>query len=909
MAVAARSRVAKPTRLPAALTLQPGAHLGPYEIITAIGAGGMGEVFRAKDAKLDREVAIKVLPSALAQEPDRLARFEREAKLLASLNHPNIAHVYGFEASTLPDGSTAHFLAMELVAGEDLAARLRRGAVPVDEALAIARQIAEGLEEAHEKGIVHRDLKPANIKLTPDGKAKVLDFGLAKAYESSGTGSAPDVSHSPTMSRHMTEAGMIMGTAAYMSPEQARGKAVDKRADIWSFGVVLFEMLTGARAFAGETVSDTLAAVLMREIDWTALPPATPPSIDRLLRRCLDRDVRHRLQSIAEARIALEAPMIADTTKASTGSPPREGASRKLTRLVPWSIAAGAVLFGLWPGRGGVTSKANSPIHVDVSLPPDIEPVPSLEASFALSPDGRMVAITAFRGGSRRLHIRRLASDETFEVGDSDGVNLATFSPQGDSVAFVTNSGVLSKASLADQQRERLADGVDLTGGLAWGNSGIAYVRNSVIWLKPEGGGPERQVTKLDEARHEVLHAYLHFLPDGRTLLFSSLTTQPGEERAEAVSLIDGTRTAVMEHAGTPLWSPTGHLLFARDGALLATTFDPVSLKATGAATRVIAKGTVATTMLGGLAVRLSPSGDLLLLPISYRAARVAAVTRAGGVTILPFPLARYLNPRVSPDGRRVMVEVQSLRLDAFDFERQTISRLTPEAPGTVFSLWNRDGTAIVFKRFNAPYWIATDGSGRGGPVPGGVTNDFLSGPGPDADSFLSARISAQNAADVFLLSISGKFAPKPLIATPAYEGGGQVSKDGRWLVYVTSESGRLETAVRRYPALDRKWPVSSGFGVQPRWRTDGREIYYRDGENMMAASFDGSKDVPIIGKPVVLFKDEYDLGQGVTNAGYDVTNDGGFILLRRDAKGAGLSLILNWTEELKEIIARGGVN
>jgi hypothetical protein len=363
-----------------------------------------------------------------------------------------------------------------------------------------------------------------------------------------------------------------------------------------------------------------------------------------------------------------------------------------------------------------------------------------------------------------------------------------------------------------------------------------------------------------------------------------------------------------MEHASTPIWSSTGHLLFARDGALLATSLDPVSLKTAGTVTRVIAKGTVATTMLGGLSVRLSRSGDLLLLPVSYRATRVTAVTREGAVTALPFPLSRYLNPRVSPDGRRVMVEGQSLRLEALDLDRQTISRLTPEAPGTIFSLWNRDGTAVVFKRFNAPYWKATDGSGREGPVPSGITNDFLSGAGPDSDTFFSSRISPEGAADIVLMSISGKFPPKALIATPAYEGGAQLSRDGRWLVYVTSESGRLETAVRRYPSLDRAFRVSSGLGVQPRWRADGREIYYRDGENMVAVSFDGSRDEPVIGKPVALFKDDYDLGQGVTIAAYDVARDGRFILLRRDAKGAGLSLVLNWTEELKEIIARGGV-
>ena len=895
------------------MTLTSGTRLGPYEVVTAIGAGGMGEVYRAKDSRLGRDVAIKVLPAAFAQDPERLARFEREARVLASLNHTNIAHVYGFESATVPDGSTAHFLAMEMVEGEDLAERLKRGAIPVSEALAIGKQIAEGLEEAHEKGIVHRDLKPANIKLTPDGKVKVLDFGLAKAYASDGSssGGPPDISNSPTMSRHMTEAGLIMGTAAYMSPEQARGKAVDKRADIWSFGVVLFEMLTGARTFAGETVSDTLAAVLMREIDWTKLPANAPPAIERLLRRCLDRDVRRRLQAIAEARIVLDGPMAAETASGPipAGMPARS--VNRLVRAAPWLIAVAALVsarFGLWPGSRTGASRPLDPTHVEVALPPDIEPVPTLEASFNISPDGRLVSVTAFRGGARRLHVRRLRSEETFEVGDSDGVNLSVFSPESDRVAFVTNRGVLMRASLADQQRERLAQGVDLTGGLAWGKSGIAFIRAGAIWIKPDGATPERQITKLDEARHEVLHANLNFLPDGETLLFSGLTAEPGEERVEAVSTRTGTRTVVMEHASTPLWSPTGHLLFARDGAVLAISFDPASLKASGTATRVIAKGTVATTMLGGPAVRLSRSGDLLRLPTTYRATRVTAVTRTGTATPLPFPLGRYLNPRVSPDGRRVMVEGDSLRLDAFDFEQQTISRLTPEIPGTVFSLWNRDGSAIVFKRFNLPYWMATDGSGREGPVKGGVANDFLSGAGPDPDSFLSARISPANAADIVLLSISGKFPPKVLIDTPAYEGGAQLSKDGRWILYVTSESGQLETVVRRYPLLERKWPVSPGLGVQPQWRRDGREIYYRDGENMMAVSFDGSKDTPVIGKPTALFKDDFDMGQGVTIASYDVTNDGRFILLKRDAKGAGLSLILNWTEELKELIAKGGV-
>ncbi|HRB13927.1 MAG TPA: serine/threonine-protein kinase, partial [Vicinamibacteria bacterium] len=331
------------------MSCPPGTRLGPYHVTAAIGAGGMGEVYRARDTTLNRDVAIKVLPAALAADTERLARFKREAQVLASLSHSNIAHVYGFEAATLPDGSTAHFLAMELAEGEDLSERLKRGAIPVDEAIGIAKQIAEGLEEAHERGIIHRDLKPANIKLTPDGKVKILDFGLAKALEgeSGASGANSQLSHSPTISRHMTEAGMIMGTAAYMSPEQARGKPVDKRADIWAFGVVLFEMLTGERLFAGETVSDTLAAVLKTDPDWKQLPGETPAALNTLLRRCLERDPRQRLRDIGDARIFLSDPGDAHEDRAPARVPTTSPAS-PARRAMPWlaGVALGALLMG-----------------------------------------------------------------------------------------------------------------------------------------------------------------------------------------------------------------------------------------------------------------------------------------------------------------------------------------------------------------------------------------------------------------------------------------------------------------------------------------------------------------------------------------------------------------------------------
>jgi serine/threonine protein kinase len=884
------------------MSLAAGGALAHYRITGAIGAGGMGEVFRARDTKLDRDVAIKVLPAAFGQDAERVARFKREAQILASLNHPNIAAIHGLEEA---DGTLA--LAMDLIEGEDLAQRLMRGAIPVDEALAIARQIAEALEEAHEHGIVHRDLKPANVKVTRDGKVKVLDFGLARAIQGDvGNSGSAEVSHSPTMTHQATVAGVILGTAAYMSPEQARGRKVDKRADIWSFGVVLFELLTGKRLFGGETVSDVLAAVLTREADWSALPPATPRSVERLLRRCLDRDVRRRLQSIAEARIVLEAP----PANAPEASGPTARARFRPLGLAPWLVAVIAVAAARagWWSRSGPQQPARAVRHFEVSFPPDIETVASIEGSVNLSPDGALVSITGFKGTSRRLQVRRLATDETLEVGaESDNVVSAAFSPDSRSVAFFNNGGVIVRWGLADQQRTILGRGADATGGIAWGPAGIVFTRAGNLWLIPSAGGPERQLTTLDPARHEVLHSNAAFPPGGRSILFSSYSTTPGFERVEAVSTEGGPRTVVMERATTPIWSPTGHLLFLRDGAVFATSFDPVAGKAGGDVTRVIGLG-VARSNFGSASLRLSQSGDLLFAPTSYRATQLVSVARDGAETLLPLESLRRLNPRVSPDGRRVMVEALGLRIDVFDFERQTVSRLTPEHSGTGFSMWSRDGSTIFYRRLNAPYWSSTTGDGQGGLVPSGAVSDYLSGPGPDADTFFSTRIQPDTSGDVYLLSRTGKFEPKPLVRTPAYDGGAQLSPDGRWLVYVSGASGQFETIVARYPALDRSWSVSAGAGTQPRWRRDGREIFYRDNQSVMAVPFDGSRDVPVLGKPVPLFKDDYERGQGSTIANYDVTPDGRFVMLRRDARGANLKLVLNWSEELRAIIAAGGV-
>ena len=880
------------------MPLSPGTRIGPYEITAAIGAGGMGEVYRARDTKLNRDTAVKVLPEAFAADGSGVARLRREAQLLASLNHPHVASIYGLEEA---DGALA--LALELVEGEDIAQRLARGAIPLEEAIGYARQIIDGLEAAHEKGIVHRDLKPANIKVTSDGVVKILDFGLAKAYEGDALQSGSGPSQSPTMARQGTEAGVILGTAAYMSPEQARGRPVDKRTDIWAFGVVLFEMLSGRKLFPGETLSDTLAAVLTREPDWSLLPSSTPAGVRRLLARCLERDARKRLRDIGDAR-----PELDDVREASGRT--EAAPTSALWRVLPWGLAAAAALAAGWAllGRNGLDTPARDVIHLDVAFPPDVEPLSTTSGGVAISPDGRSVVMVGVRDGVRRLFIRRLDRGEASELPGTSGGTAAAFSPDGDSVAFFPGSGSITRLSLADQQRKVVASGADLTGGLVWSPAGMIFTRAGALWIvSPEGGAP-RALTVLDAARHEVLHARPMVLAKGRLVLFTSLTTEPGAERIEAVSIDGGARSVVVERATTPVWSPTGHLLFARDGALLAVAVDPTTAALRGAAIPVMPSGAVEAGATGDLSLGLSASGTLLYVPAGFNDKRVVSVGRDRAALALDLPGGSYTNPRISPDGRRLLVENGVNFIEALDLARGTRARLTSSAFGTLMSTWTADGNRVVFRRFHSPCWTRADGGGDAAPLPAAGVNDWPTSPGPDPDSVIVVRIRPETGGDVFLISISGAFEPKPLIVTPAYEGGAQLSPDGRFLLYQSNASGQAEIYVRPYPALDRQWQVSEGGGVQARWSRNSREIYYRSENRIVAVPISTSGKEPVFGKPVALFADEYEFGQGISNPNYDVTPDGRFVMLQRSPNGGKLRAVIHWTEELKRILAAGGV-
>jgi serine/threonine-protein kinase len=662
-------------------------------------------------------------------------------------------------------------------------------------------------------------------------------------------------------------------------------------------------MLTGTRLFAGESVAETLGLIFSREPDLTLLPAATPARVRTLVARCLVKDPRQRLRDIGDARLELEAAP--DTPVAATPAP-----TRTLWQALPWGIAAGAALLAAWTlwGRTTVLTTARDVMQLDIGFPRDVEPVALATGGPAISPDGRTVAMIGTKDGARRLFVRQLERREPSEVPGTNGANLVAFSPDGGSVAVTLGSGVITRASLADQQRKVVTSGADLTGGLTWSPAGIIFTRGGALWIVSPDGGAPRALTVLDAARHEVLHDHPIVIPGERFVLFESQTTEPGAERIEAVPIDGGPRSVVVERATTPVWSPTGHLLFARDGAVLAAALDPrtATLQSTGVP--VTPPGTMEMLASGGIVLSVSSTGTLLYMPAGFTDTRVVSVGRDGAALALDLPSGRYANPRISPDGRRLLVESGGNVIEALDLARGTRARLTAGAMNMTFSTWSADANRVVFRRFGSPFWAATDGSGNTGPVPGATVNDYPTSPGPDPDSFIAVRIRPETSADAFLMSISGAFKPKPLIVTPAYEGGVQLSPDGRWLLYQSDASGRAEIYVRRYPALDRQWQASEGGGVQARWSRNSREIYYRSGQRIVAASLDASGAEPVFGKPTALFPDDYDFGAGISIANYDVTPEGRFMMIRRGANGGKLRLVFNWTEELKQILAAGGL-
>jgi Tol biopolymer transport system component len=912
-----------------------GQTLAHYRITAAIGAGGMGEVYRATDTKLGRDVAIKLLPSELAGDPARLARFEREAKLLASLNHPGIAHVYGFESATLPDGSSVHFLAMELVPGEDLAARLKRGAIPLEDTLGIARQIAEALEEAHEHGIVHRDLKPANVKLTPDGKVKVLDFGLAKAYAGeSASGSGPELSQSPTLAHTGTQAGVILGTAAYMSPEQARGKSVDKRTDIWAFGVLLYEMLTGRRLFEGETVTDVLAAVVRQEIDWSALPAGTPGGVRRVLGRCLQRDPSKRLRDVADAYLDLE-DSAAPTDQAGPGRS-SAGARGPRSPVLRLAGAAVLVLLGILAGALAVGRRyrapALQPVHfaTAVSLGEDLL---RRGAGVVLSPDGTRIAFFGEQDGRQGLFLRSLDQLDARRIPGTENGTAPFFSPDGEWLAFFSvapgSRGLeLMKTRLDGAAPIRITETAStafwFNASGSWSEGGEILFSGSspVIQRVAALGGPASAATQLDASRGEQRHLQPAWLPGGRELLY---VANAGGRTDVMLAPGDGGKGRVLVEGGTsPRYAASGHLLFVREKTLLAVAFDLRTLQVTGAPFPVLDGLDVAVNGAYRTArFDLSPNGTLAYLadlPVARRG-QLVFVDHRGKATLALEETGTYLVPRLSPDGTRVAyaaIDDPSGQRDVWigDLKRGTRTRLTLAKGASFDPIWTPDGEGVTYAsaRDQGSFALFTS------PVDGDREPARLSRP---ADPGGGGRLlfprawlrdgsglvfhAIETSDDIGILRPdSGK--EEMLLDSRFAELEPSLSPDEHFMAYVSDESGRREVYVRALGGASRRVQLSSEGGDEPVWSSRGGEIFYRQGPRMIAVPVSTVAGGVTLGTPAVLFEGAYDVdpfNHDATN--YDVTRDGQrFLMVRPVADAAGsreqLNVVVNWYEELTRL-------
>jgi eukaryotic-like serine/threonine-protein kinase len=912
------------------LALTPGTRLGVYEVTAQIGEGGMGQVYRATDTKLKRQVAIKILPPALAADHDRLARFQREAEVLASLNHPNIAAIHGLEES---GGMTA--LIMELVEGDDLSQRIARGAIPVDEALPIAKQIAEALEAAHEQGIIHRDLKPANIKVRDDGTVKVLDFGLAKAMDP--VGSAPNMSQSPTITTPaMTHAGMILGTAAYMSPEQAKGRAVDKRSDIWAFGCVLFEMLTGKRAFKGEDVSEVLASILAREPDWSTFPAAVPPAIRALLRRCLEKDRRKRVADISTALFALdEAPSLSAPVGTVSVAPlPRRPRWRRVAALTAGALVVAVVV-------GTAVWYATRPAD---TMPPRVSRLQAQSsgtASVTINGNDRDLAITP--DGSRVVYIGNTgtqifvrALDALEPVAVFTGAPRGPFvSPDGQWIGFVDSGNTLRKVALTGGPAVTLTTLDGLPRGATWGPDDTIIVATdtlaSGLQRVAAAGGSTTVLTRPNRAQGEGGFFWPELLPGGRAVLFT-ITALTGGLDAAQVAVLDlqtGTRRILVRGGSHASYVPSGlgspkraergggHLVYAAAGTLRAVPFDVATLETRGTPVPVVPA--VVTTSFG--ASDAVVAGDGTLAYVSGGGLRGANaprtlvwVDRQGRETPIPAPPRAYTIPRLSPDGTRVAVgaEDQERDLWLWDLARATLTRLTFEPESDSSPVWTPDGRRLLLSSNRdgqtALYVQAADGTGSATRV----TEDAqrpqnATAITADGTRVILYELTPTRGRDLRLLTLTPTPRVEPLLETRFEELNGGVSPDGRWLVYQSNSAGRFEIYVRPFPNVgDGQWQVSSAGGVQPLWARSGRELFYLapDG-TLMTVPVESHDTTWSAGTPTKLFTPSYLTG-GISR-GYDVSPDGQRFLMIKEGGSSGQSaappqivVVQHWTEELK---------
>jgi len=882
------------------MPIQSGTHLGPYEILSAIGAGGMGEVYRARDPKLGRDVAIKVLPATFARDPERMSRFQREAKVLASLDHPNIATIHGLEES---GGTRA--LVMQLVEGPTLADRIKQGPIAVDEAIRIARQIADALEYAHERGIIHRDLKPANVKVTADDTVKVLDFGLAKALE--GDLASIEISTSPTISRMATQRGVLLGTAAYMSPEQAKAKPVDRRADIWAFGCVLYEMLTGKMAFGGETVTDTLASIIKEEPDWKLLPSSTPIRVRVLLQRCLQKDPKQRLRDIGDARISLDEVLSGAPDGSLAGA---VGISAPLwRRALPWTVAAAfaiafAVVLGWAYQRPLLAPAATQLLRFQISLPEKA----NLGTALALSPDGRHLAFTArAQDGVTRLWVRDLDALVSRPLAGTEDAMYAFWSPDSRVLGFATASK-LGRIDISGGAPQTICD-VGAIIGASWNQVGLVVfgTYEGVMKVSAAGGTPSL-LTKVDASRGEVAHVPTSFLPDGRHFLY---VRYPGAAGGTYVGSLDakleqpGSKPLL---AGQAVYAPPsrpgpGRILFLQNGALMAQTFDAAGMELKGEPAAIVQQAANFTVSASGV---LAYTGGNAPLQLTWFDRQGKALGTIGEPGILP-------EPAISPDGSTVAVTREDLEgtgtdLWLYNLARGTRSRLTFDGQANQYPVWSPDGSHIAFLSTRngggTVYQKAINGIGQDEaldkhPARIGAPLDWSRDGRYIIEGVVSGAKSTSTSIWVLPLSpeqAAGDRKPFPYLNEQFNELGAKLSPNGQWLAYVSDETKRYEIYVQTFPKLGGKWPVSINGGTRPIWSRDGKELYFigLDGKLMVVDVKSGPDGSFEAGAPKALFDPHFG---GDQYSWFDVTKDGRFLIPTVvEQSGAPITVVVNWT-------------
>jgi eukaryotic-like serine/threonine-protein kinase len=889
------------------MAILPGRRLGPYEILSAIGAGGMGEVYKARDTRLDRIVAIKVLPAHLADRAELRERFDREAKTIASLNHPHIC--------TLHD--TGHqdeidFLVMEYLEGETLAQRLVKGALPIQQVLQYAIEISDALDKAHRKGITHRDLKPGNIMLTKSG-TKLLDFGLAKLKQE-GAPSIPD-SQLPTMKSAITGEGTILGTLQYMAPEQVEGKEVDARTDIFAFGAVVYEMATGKKAFEGKTSASVMAAILKDEPPaMSSLQPVTPPALDRVVKTCMAKEPDERWQTAGD--LCRELKWIAEggsqitsmTTAAGKGvrSPGRRWLIFGMGALLLGAAISGIAIWNLKP------TPSKPVTRTVITLPPGDRLVGPDQPSLALSPDGRQLAYAAVRGGSSQLYLRSMDSLESKPIPGTEGASEPFFSPDGQWLGFFA-AQKLKKVSVSGGVGETLGDAALPVGG-TWSSKGtivFAPTANSPLLQVSDAGGAPQPLTHLEKS--DGNHIWPEFLPGGKAVLFAE-----GHSSADSQVAIQSIETGERRNligGMQPRYAASGHLIFAQGGTLMAVSFDPQRLEIKGTPVPVVG-GVANSASYASSQFSISETGSLVYVPGGFQSAqsKLMWVNRNGAEQLLAVPAHAYMAPRLSPDGRMIAVGIteQETHIWLYDIARETLTRLTFEGNNNNAPVWTPDGKRIAFNsNKDGPlniFWQLVDGSGG---LERLLTSEYLQAPmswSPDGQLLAFHEVNPTTQRDIWVLRLKDRKA-EPFLRTPADERAPRFSPDGHWLTYVSNESGRFEIYVQPYPGPGGKWQISTEGGTEPVWNPNGHELFYRSGDKMMAVEISSQSGFSA-GKPRILFEGGY-LPSTVAQPNYDISPDGQRFLMVKpgeQAQGAPtqINVVLNWFEELKQKVPTG---